>query len=308
MGGFGCARTGRCSCTILLPLWATITLFTIVNVVSYVDRGLIPGAFSALKDIIISGTGSTDTDKWIGVLQSSFVVGYSVGSLVMGHLVHIYKPFKLMAVGLAIWVFAVAICGFADLLGGFYTLLVARMLSGVGEASFQCVVPPWLDDNAPPAKRGLVLAIFYTAIPAGTALGYAIGGWVGEHWGWQWMFRIEALPMIPCIFLVYFLPFNTTRRKVTEEVRDALAHDSTAGDASRASATAAAASRGVSGAAGASAFKSIDSTTAATVVAMPEDGGREQQQEEEGRRAAGASSVLVAVQAALAAASAAKQG
>lgn len=36
-------------------------------------------------------------------------VGYSVGSLVMGHLVHIYKPFKLMAVGLAIWVFAVAI-------------------------------------------------------------------------------------------------------------------------------------------------------------------------------------------------------
>lgn len=32
----------------------------------------------------------------------------------------------------------------------------------------QCVVPPWLDDNAPPAKRGMVLAIFYTAIPAGT--------------------------------------------------------------------------------------------------------------------------------------------
>lgn len=40
---------------------------------SRADRGLIPGAFSALKDVIISGTGSTDTDKWIGVLQSSFV-------------------------------------------------------------------------------------------------------------------------------------------------------------------------------------------------------------------------------------------
>lgn len=35
------------------------------------------------------------------------------------------------------YMFPVSCSGFADLLGGFYTLLVARMLSGVGEASFQ---------------------------------------------------------------------------------------------------------------------------------------------------------------------------
>lgn len=51
----------------------------------------------------------------------------------------------------------------------FYILVASRVLSGVGEASFQTVVPPYIDDNAPPLKRGLWLSIFYMAIPVGTA-------------------------------------------------------------------------------------------------------------------------------------------
>jgi hypothetical protein len=38
-------------------------------------------------------------------------------------------------------------------------------------SALQTVVPPYIDDNAPPAKRGLWLSIFYMAIPVGTAIG-----------------------------------------------------------------------------------------------------------------------------------------
>ena len=103
------------------------------------------------------------------VLQSSFIVGYSITSLTMGYLVNHFQPFKLICVGLIIWSSAVLLCGLAP---NFWVLLVARMVSGVGEASFQCIVPPYIDDMAPPSKRGLWLSLFYLNIPFGTAVGY----------------------------------------------------------------------------------------------------------------------------------------
>jgi hypothetical protein len=39
----------------------------------------------------------------------SFIVGYSVAGLGFGHAVHLAPPFKLMAVGLAIWCGAVVL-------------------------------------------------------------------------------------------------------------------------------------------------------------------------------------------------------
>jgi MFS family permease len=38
------------------------------------------------------------------------------------------------------------------------------------------------------------MAVFYTAIPVGSALGYVIGGVVGAHFGWRWAFYLVTLP------------------------------------------------------------------------------------------------------------------
>jgi MFS family permease len=49
----------------------------------------------------------------------------------------------------SIWCFAVLLSGVAPKFG---LLVVARVLSGVGEASFQTVVPPYIDDIAPKVR------------------------------------------------------------------------------------------------------------------------------------------------------------
>ena len=95
-----------------------------------------------------------------------FASGRSAASVFFGHLVHSHPPFRLMTVGLVIWVIACLLSGLSP---NFYVLLVARILSGVGEASFQTVVPPYIDSNAPTSKRGLWLSIFYLGIPVGSA-------------------------------------------------------------------------------------------------------------------------------------------
>lgn len=142
----------------LLSPGTVLLIFCLVNCLSYVDRGVIPGAFDALGRWIQTDRGVATADASIGALQSAFIVGYSVASLAMGYLVHRAPPFKLMAGGLALWVLSSFAAAAAP---NFTLLLLSRMLSGVGEASFQCIVPPYIDDNAPPAKRGLWLSFFY---------------------------------------------------------------------------------------------------------------------------------------------------
>jgi MFS family permease len=138
----------------------------------------------------------------------SFIGGYSVASLTFGHLVHVFPPFRLISVGMAIWCGAVVLCGLAP---HYWVLVLGRVLSGFGEASFQCVVPPFIDDFAPPHLKGLCLAIFYMAIPVGTASGYAYGGAMASTRGWRWAFLLEAVPMAPVVLLLWFVQFPEKR-------------------------------------------------------------------------------------------------
>ena len=45
-----------------------------------------------------------------------------------------------------------------------------------------------LSDLFPVGGRGQVMAVFYVAIPVGSALGFVIGGLLAEHFGWRHAF------------------------------------------------------------------------------------------------------------------------
>ena len=55
----------------------------------------------------------------------AYIIGYALSSLVFGHLVHIYKPFRLMAIGLGMWCVAIFICGIAP---SYWVLFAGRLL------------------------------------------------------------------------------------------------------------------------------------------------------------------------------------
>ena len=69
-----------------------------------------------------------------------------------------------------------------------------RALLGVGEASYGVIAPALLADLFPLKQRGRAMGIYYLALPLGGALGYGIGGWVGEDLGWQGVFLVVGLP------------------------------------------------------------------------------------------------------------------
>jgi MFS family permease len=73
---------------------------------------------------------------------------------------------------------------------------------GVGEASFGIFAPSLLADFYEPDQRNRVLTVFNVAIPVGAALGYLIGGTVGEHFGWRMSFIVSAIPGILIALLI----------------------------------------------------------------------------------------------------------
>ena len=173
-----------------------------INLFNYVDRGIIPGASEEFSDFITDNMDTSHPSLFIGLLQSAFIVGFCVASPIFATLVHQYGPFHLVAIGIAIWIGAVILSGFAYHTNSYELLVVGRIFSGVGEASFQCCIPPWIATNANEKNKSTWLAIFSTAIPVGTALGYVYSSLVSTTLNWSWAFFIEAMIIFPLFLFV----------------------------------------------------------------------------------------------------------
>jgi MFS transporter, Spinster family, sphingosine-1-phosphate transporter len=64
----------------------------------------------------------------------------------------------------------------------------------VGEAAYVAIAPALLADCFPVNARGRVFAVLNMAIPVGAALGYVLGGLIGQHVGWREAFFICGAP------------------------------------------------------------------------------------------------------------------
>jgi MFS family permease len=190
--------------------WRVVVLSTIANLLNYVDRQYIPGAPNEFQTFVhdTQGVAVTSESVYIGYLTSVFVAFYAVGAVGFGHAIHSFKPFKLMSFGLSVWCIAVFLCAKAQSSQSFWLLLIGRALSGIGEAGLQAVAPTFIDDYAPPEKKGLWMAIFFTAIPVGSAGGYMFSSMMAASVGWGWGFFLEGLLMLPLAFLAYTVPFE----------------------------------------------------------------------------------------------------
>jgi len=162
-----------------------LALLTALNFFNYMDRSVLFAVQPLVKQEFHS------TDAQLGFLTTAFFVGYMFTAPLFGFLADRYSRKTLIIVGAMIW------CG-ATLLTAtvhdFQALLFRHTLVGIGEASFATIAAPFLADLFPEYQRGRVLSVFAVANPAGTALGYLLGGYLGPHFGWRSPFYVAAIP------------------------------------------------------------------------------------------------------------------
>ncbi|EKX35342.1 hypothetical protein GUITHDRAFT_59841, partial [Guillardia theta CCMP2712] len=194
--------------------------FTMCNLLNYIDRGLVSGVLPRIgEDFDVSKTS-------LGLLTGSFMGGYCLLSPVFALCSTMFPPFTLIGVGLVVWQISAVMSAYSR---SFRVLLLARLLSGIGEASFQAIAPPFLDDVAGENSKGVLLAVFYCAIPVGTALGYIYGGYMEKFSrcffvfisssepepfkSWRTAFLLLAALMTPFSLSSFFVS-----NKITEKV------------------------------------------------------------------------------------------
>ena len=166
---------------------------TTLNALNYLDRYVAAATLPLiLADLAIS-------DAQGGLLQSLFIVAYSLACAPAGWLGDVGSRLRLVASGVFVWSLATVASGLAPTYGW---LLLARAVIGVGEASYAVVTPSLLSDCYPAERRARVLGVFYAAIPIGAALGYIVGGVVGEAYGWRAAFFIAGAPGAVLAFLL----------------------------------------------------------------------------------------------------------
>jgi MFS family permease len=175
----------------------TLGVLTGLNFLNYLDRQ-VPAAIlpAIIAEMAISNAQA-------GTLLSAFNLTYLIASLPMGWLGDRSSRLRLAGLGVAIWSAATFGSGLAT---GFGLLLLARCLVGVGEASYAVVTPSLISDLYPMVRRGRAMAIFYAAIPVGSAAGYMLGGLVGEHQGWRYAFFIAGGPGLALALSLLLVP------------------------------------------------------------------------------------------------------
>jgi MFS family permease len=175
---------------------AALAILTGLNFLNYIDR-FIP---AAILPTILKELGLSDAKG--GSLQTLFIMTFVVVSPLAGWLGDRYPRFRLAAIGVFVWSAATFGSGLAPT----YAFLVsARAIIGVGEASYVVVTPSLLSDYYPTSRRGGVLAIFYAAIPIGSALGYVLGSQIAAAYGWRKAFFVAGVPGAALALLLLFV-------------------------------------------------------------------------------------------------------
>jgi len=173
-----------------------LVLLTALNFVNYIDRYILPGVQEQVKgEFHIS-------DQQIGSLTFWFMVAYMATSPITGWLGDRFPRKPMIVIAALFWS---GINFLTATVHSYDSLNIRHAALGVGEASFGIFAPALLSDFYPEDQRNRVLTIFNVAIPVGAALGYLVGGTVGEHFGWRMSFIVSAVPGVIIALLIVFL-------------------------------------------------------------------------------------------------------
>ena len=176
-------------------------LFFVVAIFNYVDRSIL----TVLQVPIKAELGLSDTQ--LGLLTGlGFALFYTVMGLPLARLTDRAVRKYVIAGALATWSLMTALSSLAT---GFGSLLALRVGVAVGEAGSVPGTHSMISDYFPPGRRASAIALWGLAVPTGTMIGIASGGWLATHVGWRSAFMIVGIAgmmLAPVVLLTLYEP------------------------------------------------------------------------------------------------------
>ena len=169
---------------------SALFLLLAINLFNYIDRQILAALEPDIRASFFA-PGDVNAMTKTGLLADAFFVTYMISAPVLGLLADRFSRWIIVGSAVILWSLA---SGASGLAATFAILFATRICVGIGEGGYGPAAPTILADLFPIETRGRTMAIFYAAIPVGSALGYVIGGLVGAHFGWRWAFYLVTPP------------------------------------------------------------------------------------------------------------------
>jgi DHA2 family multidrug resistance protein len=190
--------------------WVIALAVTLATFMEVLDTSI---ANVALPHIAGSLSAGQDESTWV---LTSYLVSNAIVLPLSGWLSSIMgrKNFYMSCV--ALFTVSSFLCGLAPNLA---TLIICRILQGIGGGGLQPSEQAILADTFPPAKRGMAFAVYGIAVVTAPAIGPTLGGWITDNFSWRWIFFINIPVGILSLLLTSRLiqdPPYFKRRKLAE--------------------------------------------------------------------------------------------
>ena len=179
--------------------WYVLGVLVVVYILNFIDRQILSIlAVDIKRDLDL-------TDDQLGFLGgAAFAVFYALFGVPLGRLADRWHRVRLLTIGLVLWSTMTALSGFAR---NFFTLSLARMGVGVGEATASPTAYSLISDYFPSSQRASALAIYSSGLYLGGGVSLFIGAKISKVWdaaypgggmaglvGWQAAFLAVGVP------------------------------------------------------------------------------------------------------------------
>lgn len=185
--------------------WEALGILMVLGFLNYLDRNLLlPLQSQIAAELHLSNTQ-------IGALSTSFHLVYAFTAPLVGYLSDRFTRKTILILSVTLWSVVTAMSGLST---GFLSLLLWRALTGLGEGGYFPTAISLIGDLFPQRLRGRAIALHGACVTLGGGAGMAVGGALGERFGWRTPFLLVIVPGL-ALALVLKLRFREPARQPT---------------------------------------------------------------------------------------------
>jgi MFS family permease len=174
----------------------------------FADTMILPAIPDIIKDFKITYNASS----WI---LASFLITGAVMTPIAGRLSDMYGKKKMLLIIVGIYTIGISVAAIST---NFLTLIVARIMQGVGASMF-AISFSIIRDKFTPEKLAVAQGIFSSMFSAGAVIGVAIGGTIINNFGWHATFFL-VIPIAIALFVSISRFIHIDMDKATARISD----------------------------------------------------------------------------------------
>lgn len=197
--------------------YVLVFILLITLLVAYLDR--VNVSVLAADNAFLTEMGIKGQPVQMGMLMTLFLIAYGFSNVLLSPLGDILGPRKAMSLSIVLWGVSLLIGGFAV---SFATMLVARVILGLGEGMHWPMQSSFVKNWFPPHERGKANAVWIIGLMVGPAIAMPFFTWIVQDFGWRSSFFVlVALGLIPLILLWFWTTdYPKQHKRVNQAERD----------------------------------------------------------------------------------------